>query len=81
MNREFIKNSKHGSLSNFMVKGKQVEFSIMAVAKILQLPVEGPNLIEIPPIPEKKASYIFEKKAFSVRSGYALNKAKKERAP
>ena len=33
--REFIKNSKHGSLSNFMVKGKQVEFSIMTVAKIL----------------------------------------------
>ena len=33
--REFIKNSKHGSLSNLMVKGKQVEFSMMAIAKIL----------------------------------------------
>ena len=59
-----------------MVKGKQVEFSMMAVAKILQLPVEGPNLIEIPSIPEKEASYMFEKKVFSVGSGYALNKAK-----
>ena len=76
--KEFIKNSKHGSLSNFMVKGKQVEFSMMAVAKILQLPVEGSNLIEIPPISEEEASYMFEKKAFSVGSGYALNKAKKE---
>ena len=51
-----------------MVKGKQVEFSIMAIAKILQLSVEGPNLIEIPPIREEEATYMFEKKTFSVES-------------
>ena len=64
-----------------MVKGKQVEFSMMTIAKILQLPVEGPNLVEIPLIPEEEVGYMFEEKAFFVGSRYALNKAKKEWAP
>ena len=53
----------------------------MTIAKILQLLVEEPNLVEIPPIPEEKASYMFEEKTFSTRSGYALNKAKPKWVP
>ena len=38
---------------------------MLIVAKILQLPVEGPNLIEIPLIEKEEVGYMFEKKAYS----------------
>ena len=54
---------------------------MMTVAIILQLPVEGSNLVKIPPIPEEEASYMFKKKSFSIGSRYALIRAKLEWAP